>query len=195
VRFYFRYRGVYERLPDDPESADFYARYSALLAGAKRPATRPADGTIASVIADYKSSEAYGRLAPKTQRDYARHLDRFADFGHWPIEEFKRRHVKELQKPLNKSPRTAKYFAQVCSVLFAYAIDELELIEVNPASKMKRLNKVDPYKPWSDLECTRFESSNPPRPLLTAYMLGRYTGPARRRHPTLDPLCLQRTRV
>jgi integrase len=72
-------------------------------------------------------------------------------------------------------PRTAKYFAQVCSLLFAHAI-ELDLIEVNPASKMKRLDKADPYKAWTDEDCATFESSNPPRALFTAYMIGRYTG-------------------
>ena len=150
VRYYFRYRGVYQRLPGDPESAEFYARYSALLAGVRTPARRPAEGSIAAVIADYKASDKFQQLAPKTHRDYARHLDRFADYGHWPVEEFKRRHVKEIQKPLNKTPRTAKYFAQVCSVLFAHAIDEMELIEVNPASKLKRLDKAEAYKAWSD---------------------------------------------
>ncbi len=176
TRYYFRYRGVYQRLPDDPESAEFFARYSALLAGVRIQQHRPAEGSIAAVIADYKSSHTFQNLSPKTQRDYARHLDRFAPFGHWNIDQFKRRHVKELQKPLNQTPRTAKYFAQVSSLLFAYAIDELDLIEVNPASKMKRLDKADPYKAWTDEECRKFESSNPPRALLTAYMLGRYTG-------------------
>jgi integrase len=166
---------VYQRLPDNPESAEFYARYSALLAGIRTPLRRPTEGTIAAVINDFKGTEAFKRLAPKTQRDYARHLDRFADYGHWPVEEFKRRHIKEFQKPLNKTPRTAKYFAQVCSVLFAHAI-EMDLIEVNPAAKLKRLDKADPYKAWSDEECAKFEASNPPRALLTAYMLGRYTG-------------------
>jgi len=175
VRYYFRYRGVYQRLPGDPNSAEFYARYSALLAGLSTSARQLREGSVAAVIADYKGSEEFRQLAPKTQRDYARHLDRFADSGHWPIEEFKRRHVKELQKPLNKTPRTAKYFAQVCSVLFAHAID-MELIDINPASKLKRLDKAEAYKAWSDEECATFEGSNPPRALLSAYMLGRYTG-------------------
>jgi integrase len=175
VRYYFRYRGVYQRLPGDPNSAEFYSRYAAMLAGVSTTARRAAEGSIAAVIADYKGTDEFQQLAPKTQRDYARHLDRFADYGHWPIEEFKRRHIKEIQKPLNKTPRTAKYFAQVCSILFAHAI-EMELIEVNPASKLKRIDKAEAYKAWSDEECATFEASNPRRALLTAYMLGRYTG-------------------
>jgi len=145
VRYYFRYRGVYQRLPDKPEGAEFYARYSVLLAGVSTPERRAAEGTIATVIADFKGTDGFQRLAPKTQRDYARHLDRFADYGHWPVEEFKRRHIKEIQKPLNETPRTAKYFAQVCSVLFAHAI-EMDLIEVNPAAKLKRSGKAEAYK-------------------------------------------------
>jgi len=92
-------------LPGDPKSAEFFARYSALLAGLSTAARRPAEGSVAAVIASYKGTEEFQQLAPKTQRDYARHLDRFADFGHWPVEEFKRRHIKGIQKPLNKTPR------------------------------------------------------------------------------------------
>jgi integrase len=175
MRYYFRYRGVYQRLPDDPDSPEFHLRYGTLLASATAPAKRAKEGTIAAVIADYRGTEAYQRLDPKTRRDYDRHLCRFREFGHWPIEEFKRRHIKAIQHPLNKTPRTAKYFAQVCSVLFAHAI-ELDLIETNPASKLKRLDKAEAYKPWTDAECATFEKSRPPRGLLTAYMLGRYTG-------------------
>jgi len=145
---YFRYKGVYQRLPDDPESPEFYARYSALLAGVKMSAQAPAEGTMAAVIVDYKRSAGYQRLTPKTRRDYDRHLARFAPFGGWHVSQFKRRHIKEIQKPLNKTPRTAKYFAQVCSLLFAHAVDELELIEVNPAARLKRLDKVEAYKAW-----------------------------------------------
>ncbi len=131
---------------------------------------------MAAVIASYKASDAYRQLGPKTQRDYARHLDRFQPWDHWHITEFRRRHIKEIQKPLNRTARTAKYFAQVCSLLFAFAIDELELIEINPASKIKRRGQAKSYRAWSDEECTTFEASNPPRALLTAYMLGRFTG-------------------
>jgi hypothetical protein len=42
--------------------------------------------------------------------------------------------------------------------------------------KLKRSDKAEAYKPWSDEECAKFEASSPPRALLTAYMLGRYTG-------------------
>jgi len=148
-----------------------------LLASVAVPARLPAaEGSVAAVIAAYKGSPAFQELAPKTQRDYTRHLERFEPVMHLHIEEIRRPHVRELQKPLNKTPRTAKYFAQVCSLLFAYAIDELHLIEVNPALKMKRLDKADPYKAWTDEECARFEASKPPRALMTAYMLGKFTG-------------------
>ena len=175
VRFYFRYRNVYQRLPDDPDSPEFYQRYSTLLATIRESRTVAAEDTMAAVIADYKGTEGFKRLAAKTQRTYNRYIDRFADYGHWPVADFKRRHIKELQKPLNKTPRAARYFASVCSVLFAHAV-ELDLIEVNPASGMKRVGKPKPYKAWGDGECGTFEASNPLRGLMTAYMLGRYTG-------------------
>ena len=114
-------------------------------------------------------------MAPKTQRDYARMLDCFAPFGQTPIEEFKRRHVREIQKEFGDKSRTAKLFAQVASRLFGFAI-ELDLIDINPAARMKRLGRVTPYQAWTDDECAKFERKSPPRPLMTAYMLGRHTG-------------------
>src|SRR5215467_6135076 len=173
--YYFRYRDMYQRLPDNPESAEFFAVYSRLLSGITAPAPRPTEGSIAAVIADYKGTSQFQQLVPKTQRDYARFLELFEPVKQLHISEIKRRHIKELQRPLNKTPRTAKFFAQVASVLFAHAI-ELDLIEVNPAARLKRSDKADPYKRWSDAECATFEASSPPRAILTAYMLGRYTG-------------------
>jgi hypothetical protein len=42
---------------------------------------------MAAAITSYKQSDAFQRLAPKTQRDYDRHLERFAPYGHWPVVE------------------------------------------------------------------------------------------------------------
>jgi integrase len=179
VRYYFRYRGVYQRLPDDPESAEFYARYSALLAGVKIPAQRPAEGTVGAVIAAYKDWDEYKKLKPRTQQDYAQYLDCFVDFGHWPIATFKKGHIKEIAKPFAKKPRAMQYFRFVASRLFSFAIEELELIEDNPAAGFKRFQKARPYKAWSQKEFAAFEASNPPRAIMTAYMLGRYTGQRR----------------
>jgi integrase len=39
-----------------------------------------------------------------------------------------------------------------------------------------RSDRAEAYKTWSDAECANFEASNPPPAMMTAYMLGRYTG-------------------
>ena len=44
---------------------------------------------------------------------------------------------------------------------------------------MKRVDKARAYKAWTEAECAAFEAARPPRHILTAYMLGRYTGQRR----------------
>jgi len=37
-------------------------------------------------------------------------------------------------------------------------VGEMELIDINPASKLKRLDKAEAYKAWSNEECATFEA-------------------------------------
>lgn len=156
-------------------SPEFFERYAALLATTQVAPRTLAEGSVGELIRDYKSSEDYTALADKTRRDYARMLDLLAPVGAFPVGEIKRRHIRELRKPLLNRSRTAKLFTQVASKLFAFAIDN-DLIDVNPAAKMKRLGEPKSYLAWSDEDCAAFEKSLPPAALLTAYMLARYAG-------------------
>ena len=130
------------------------------------------------MIRDYRASDEFLALKPKTQRDYGRMLELFAPIDTHPAEEVRRRHIRELRKELSGKARTQKLFTQVASALFNFGIDN-DYCSANPASRMKRIGKVKAYVPWSDEQFERFERSNPAVHLLTAYMIARYTGQRR----------------
>jgi hypothetical protein len=96
IRFYLRYRGAYQRLPDDPNSPAFYARYSALRAGIKKAGPTPEEGSVASVITAYKNTEEFKNMATRTQRDYGYYLSFYMPVQHLHVSMIERQHVKEL---------------------------------------------------------------------------------------------------
>src|SRR5262245_39942878 len=104
---YFRFtcagRKTYVRLPDDPVSPDFHARYAELLAQmrAKPKLTRPAADTIAGLIAAYRAAPEYTRLARNTRVYTARLLDRLAPLATFPAAALSRAHVIKLRNRLS----------------------------------------------------------------------------------------------
>lgn len=177
-----RYKGQrIGRLPDDPESPEFFEAYAALMRRiTEQPkSSLPDEGSLRWLITEYKSSPDYKSLAPKTQRDYAREFERLRSVDHFPATDIKRRHIAKIRNKLDGKPRTQQLFGQVCSLLFNYGITELELEMLNPASKLKRADDPDSYLAWSPEQMNLFEESKPPVELMTAYMVARYTGPRR----------------
>jgi integrase len=83
--------------------------------------------------------------------------------------------VRRIRQQIVGKPRTQKLFTQVASALFNFGIEN-DYCDTNPAARMKRTGRARSYRPWDDAACAAFEASAPPTPLLTAYMLARYTG-------------------
>jgi integrase len=174
---YFRRYGQRWRLPHDSASREFQRAYLELLGktDVDPPPRQVSDASVAALIREYRGSEEYLDLKPKTQRAYERMLDIFASIDHRAI---RRRHIRELRKTFAGKGRTQQLFGQVASLLFNFAIDN-DYCETNPASRLKRVGKASSYKAWTDAECATFEVSNLPRHVMTGYMLGRYTGQRR----------------
>lgn len=180
--YYVRFRGVrIARLPSDPEAPEFFEQYAAAM---RKILTQPApsqivDGSVQWLIGQYKADPEFTSLADKTRTSYARELDRLAPIGRFQASEIKRKHIKAIRDKLAATPRTRQLFGQVCSVLFNFGIRELDLEMLNPAAKMRRDGEAESFASWSVDEMTAFEESAPPVHLMTAYMVGRYTGPRR----------------
>ncbi len=180
VYFYFRRHKRRWRLPGLPGEAPFNAAYVELLGKTDdNPSPRPIGaGSVAALILDYRSSDEFLALKPKTQRDYGRMIDLFAPIDAHPAEAIRRRHIRELRKSLAGKARTQKLFTQVASALFNFGIEN-DYCAGNPAARMKRIGKATAYVPWSDEQCAKFEASKPARHLMTAYMIARFAGQRR----------------
>lgn len=180
VYLYFRRHGQRWPLPADAASAEFQKAYLELLAKTDRDPVprRIGEGSVAALIRDYRGSDEFPALKPKTQRDYGRMLDVFAPIDQHSADAVRRRHIRELRKSMAGKERTQKLFTQVASALFNFGIDN-DYCSLNPAARMKRIGKAKAYRAWTDAQCAVFEASTPPRHLLTGYMLGRYTGQRR----------------
>lgn len=180
IYLYFRRHRRRWRLPDDVASAEFQQAYLELLAktGIDPAPRRIGEGSVAALICDYRASDEFQALKPKTQRDYLRMLEVFAPVDHHAADAVRRRHIRELRKTLAGRARTQKLFTQVASALFNFGVDN-DHCALNPAARMKRIGKAKSYIAWTDQNCVDFEASSPPCQVLTGYMLGRFAGQRR----------------
>lgn len=182
---YFRIKRMgakpaYFRLPDDPASAAFHARYADLLEQIEKGKPAPVEpDTIGSLVAAFKASPEFARLSPNTRTYHATHLDCLAKLATYPATSLDRGMVLKLRDKLRDKPRSADQRVAVIRRLYTFAIDR-RMVTANPALRIGRLD-VDggSYEPWSLAERERFEQSNPPRHFLTAYMLACYASPRR----------------
>jgi integrase len=166
------------RLPGEPGSREFEVAYLRRLGAPNPQPTRSASGSLGALVHDYLRSAEYKLLKPKTQFAYARMLELLAPIHEVPAGSIKRKHIRELRSSIHGKGRTQQLFSQVTSVLFNYGMDN-DYCSINPASRMRRADAAVSYAAWSEEQFSAFEASNPPRELMSAYMLGRYTGQRR----------------
>jgi len=172
---YFRWRGVFRRLPDDPTSEDFRREYAKALASLSPEIMQPIiAGSLRALIRDFKSSPEWAALAPKTQAGYARALDHLAPFGDYQADNVRRQHIVRLRNKLKANSRTQDLFVAAVSRTFTIGMD-LGYTDRNPAARIVRLNDSESYLPWPAQARAAFEASEMPAWMRTAYMLGLYT--------------------
>jgi hypothetical protein len=142
--WYFERNGERISLPS-PESPEFLARYHQAAKG-RTPA--PIKRSFTALIASYKRSHRFSKLASRTRRDYDKCLLFFeGKMGKLDPAKMQRRHVIQMQMDNANTVRWANYLVQVVRVLFEHAID-LGWIERNPAKGVSMLkSKAPPRRP------------------------------------------------
>ena len=174
--YYFRWQGIYRRLPGNPASDEFRREYAAALASTA-PAfeTRIIAGSVRAMLRDFKSSPEWAALAPKTQADYARVLDNLRPIGEFQADNIRRQHIVRLRNKLGNKPRTQDAFVAAVSRMFTVGMD-LGYTDRNPAARIARLNQSESFLPWPAAARAKFEASDMQDWMRTAYMLGLWTG-------------------
>jgi integrase len=176
----FRHKAVGDvALPGLPGDAAFHAKYSELVALAKREAKALDDKTFAWLVAEYRKSAEFRALRPSTQIDYDRTLKIVsAELGDQPFRLTTRAMVKAVRDDHSDTPRKAHKIQQMVSGLYAWA-DQASLVptDFNPVSGLKKLRNPNAkeYTVWSVHEFGQFQA-HAIEPMIVATMLARYTG-------------------
>lgn len=135
------------RLPE-PTAPSFALAYASARRGDAAPSAAPR--TFHRLVASYRQSERWTRLAPRTKKDYARVLDWAGDkIGSRHPEAMQRHHVIRAMQANAQRERFANSIKEVLSVLFEHAID-LGWMTHNPAKGIRRLRTERPpaHRPW-----------------------------------------------
>src|SRR5258705_5843890 len=122
--YYYAWLGG-PRLRGEPGSPEFIASYNEAIANHRAPDK----SRFRFVVADYKASAEYKKLAVSTRAQWGKWLDRIADyFGDLSVAQFHppekiRPVIRRWRIPWAETPRTADYALQGLSRAVAHALD------------------------------------------------------------------------
>lgn len=142
VTYYYAWRGG-PKLTGEPGSADFIASYNAAVAARMERST----GTVANLLATFKSSTEFQDLARGTQTDYLRRIAKIeARFGAMPTAALSDKRARGVFKAwrdeMSDRPREADYCWTVLARVLSVAKDR-GLIDVNPCERGGRIYTAD----------------------------------------------------
>jgi integrase len=185
LRVYFR-KGSGPRvpLPVDVDSDEFKLAYAAALSGEMKPKEprrpKPAAGTIAALIASYRTSAAYISLRTTTKQGYEWRLVHLLDkHGHRSVFGITRERIANgILKPFADRPGAALSILKMLRVLIRHAI-EIGMLKQDPSLGIKR-PKTQEVRSWTDVEIETFEAHWPTgSKQRLAFALHLYTGQRR----------------
>jgi integrase len=158
--YWYAWRGG-PRLIGLPGSPEFIASYNEAIEQRRAPDKN----RFRFIVADYKSSGEYKRLAESTRAQWGKWLDRVSeDFGELRIAQFDRPEkirpvIRRWRGQWADTPRTADYALQVLSRVVAHAV-ELGKIAGNPCDGVKHLYKNDRSEIiWADTDITLIKNT------------------------------------
>jgi hypothetical protein len=186
--YYFRHRNRLERLPGAVLSDEFMDRYNALVHSVEAGdvGAQPTDvgrlfrpRTFGALVHSYLASTAFNEKAESTKVIYRRILDQLSlEHGHKRLHTLRKRHIRKLRDARAETPAAANNVLRMLKIILYFAVEE-ELLEVNPAARVKEL-KGGEYRSWTDEECAQFTARWAPGTVQRrAYAVALYTGQRR----------------
>jgi integrase len=159
--YYYAWRSG-PRLRGEPGSPEFHLSYNEAIESRRTPDL----GRFKSLVVLYRASPDYAKLAQSTRQQWARWLDRIADyFGELRIAQFDRPEkirpaIRQWRNQWADKPRTADYGMQVLSRVLSYAVDPLGKIAGNPCEGIKQLYTGDRSEIiWTDSDIAVLKKS------------------------------------
>lgn len=157
-RWYVRVLGRYSRIHAKPSTPEFDQEYWEILTGKRMQAKT----SWSALIEDYRKSERWSRLKPRTRSDYEKVLMYLLEkIGDRDVKALARSDVIKAQRANAHRVRFANYIPQMMVVLCEHAID-LGWISQNPAKGVRHLSTPDAKKqehmPWTDAAISIFRA-------------------------------------
>ena len=113
-------------------------------------------GTMNELISQYKSSPDFKSLKPATKKEYIRLLDKIRKIcGSKKVVAISRRLVRSIRNAGADTPRETNNVLAIMRLVMQTAV-EMDIIEVNPASRFKRLKEGPGHRPWEEYEIDQF---------------------------------------
>lgn len=174
--YYYAWKGG-PRLPGTPGDPEFLAAYHKAVDA--KVETTP--GTLTSVLNNYRQSQRFEELSPRTRRDYEKHLDRIeAEYGAFPIAALTDRRTRGeflawRDALASKSRRQADYAYSVLALVLSWAHDR-GLVPCNPCERPGRTYRSRRVESvWREDDESRFMRAAPQH-LRLAFLLALWTG-------------------
>jgi integrase len=174
--YWYAWRGG-PRLRGEPGSPEFMASYNEAVEDRRTPDKN----RFRFVVADYKSSNDYKKLAQSTRDQWGKWLDRISiHFGELRTKQFDRPEkirpvIRQWRNKWADTPRTADYGMQVLSRVCAHAV-ERGSVAGNPCEGIKRLYSNDRSEIiWTDADVAQIKRSCSPE-IAHAIDLAGHTG-------------------
>lgn len=158
-------KGARIRLPSDPTSPEFMAAYEAALTGQPAPerpgVTRAAPGSIASLIASYKSSIEYKSLRATSRDQYDNRIETIrVDHGHRTVAGLSPHRIRlAILQPFADRPGSALDTLKKLRILIRHAIG-IGWLKYDPSLGIKR-PKIGKIRSWTDGEIEQFKKRWP----------------------------------
>jgi integrase len=162
------------RLPNDPQSPQFWAEY-ARLSGAPIEPRSPGVGTFLALLAAYRTSPEFLAKGDRTRVLNERHMRLIEQaWGPLQVRGLRAKHVLELRDSLSDRPRMADQVVSLLSAVLSWGIPR-DYAEANVCREIKKLHSSDGYAPWSWADIG-YAREHLPAHLWHAVALALYTG-------------------
>lgn len=142
-------RERYVRLPDDMDSPDFATEYWAVRSGTSEKVKQKAAQTWRELIAAYRASAKYRKLAAGTRREYDRVIERILEKNSdKAVKSMTKKALLDVHAKYADTPRKADWYIQVVRLLLNFAIRKLDWKIDNVASGIDLYGKQREFDPW-----------------------------------------------
>lgn len=136
------------RLPNDPESAEFWQAYERLAGKPFQPQITARNGTFDALIDAYRASPEYSRKAKGTRENQDRDLKLIGEiWGERLVKGLRPRHALELRDAFADKPRKADHLISTLSGLIGWGVPR-DYAESNPCREIGKLYRGEGYAAW-----------------------------------------------